>query len=83
MDPQRCLHNLSAVVSRHPHDLEPVLPIVDFAPARFKIAADTAVVGPLDSRPDLLQMDPYAFKRLVHELSEAMSYENLADPELA
>ncbi|MGW4812508.1 restriction endonuclease [Kitasatospora cineracea] len=75
LDPQRCLRNLGAVVSRHPHDLEPVPPIVDFDPARFKIAADTAVVGPLDSRPDLLQMDPFAFERLVRELFTAMGYE--------
>ncbi|GAA1988462.1 hypothetical protein GCM10009738_80620 [Kitasatospora viridis] len=75
LDPQRCLRNLGAVVSQHPHDLEPVPPIVDFDPARFKIAADTAVVGPLDSRPDLLQMDPFAFERLVRELFTAMGYE--------
>ncbi|WP_156178563.1 restriction endonuclease [Saccharothrix sp. ST-888] len=75
LDPQRCLRNLGAVVSRHPHDLEPVPPIVDFDPARFKIAADTAVVGPLDSRPDLLQMDPFAFEHLVRELFTAMGYE--------
>ncbi|GAA1226846.1 hypothetical protein GCM10009665_16740 [Kitasatospora nipponensis] len=75
LDPQRCLRNLGAVISRHPHDLEPVSPIVDFDPARFKIAADTAVVGPLDGRPDLLQMDPFAFERLVRELFTAMGYE--------
>lgn len=75
LDPQRCLRNLGAVVSQHPHDLEPVPPIVEFDPVRFKLAADTAVVGPLDSRPDLLQMDPFAFERLVRELFTAMGYE--------
>ncbi|MDH6134834.1 restriction system protein [Kitasatospora sp. MAA4] len=75
LDPQRCLRNLGAVVSQHPHDLEPVPPVVEFDPSRFKLAADTAVVGALDSRPDLLQMDPYAFERLVRELFTAMGYE--------
>ncbi len=50
-------------------------PIVDFDPARFKIAADTAAVGPLDSRPDLPQMDPFAFEHPVRELFTAMGYE--------
>ncbi|WP_051731566.1 restriction endonuclease [Kitasatospora phosalacinea] len=74
-DPQLCLRTPGAVVSRHPHDLEPVPPIVDFDPARFKITADTAAAGPLDSRPDLLRMDPLAFERLVRELFTAMGYE--------
>ncbi|MFD7736231.1 hypothetical protein ACFV6F_38330 [Kitasatospora phosalacinea] len=47
----------------------------DRRPDRFKIAADTAAVGPLDSRPDLLQTDPFAFKRVVRELFTAMGYE--------
>lgn len=59
-DPQHCLRNLRVVASRHPYDLGPVPPVVDFDPARFKIAADSAVVGPLDSRPGLLRMDPFA-----------------------
>lgn len=75
LDPQRCLRNLGAVVSQHPHDLEPVPPIVEFDPSRFKLAADTAVVGALDGRPDLLQIDPFAFERLVRELYSAMGYE--------
>ncbi|WP_148089564.1 hypothetical protein [Kitasatospora cineracea] len=60
LDPQHCLRNLRVVASRHPYDLGPVPPVVDFDPARFKIAADSAVVGPLDSRPGLLRMDPFA-----------------------
>ncbi|MER5865050.1 hypothetical protein [Kitasatospora sp. NPDC002040] len=41
------------VVSQHPHDLEPVPPIVEFDPSRFKLAADTTVVGALGGWPDL------------------------------
>ncbi|MFB7949212.1 hypothetical protein ACFC6L_30350 [Kitasatospora phosalacinea] len=47
----------------------------DRQPDRFKIAADTAAVGPLDGRPDLLQTDPFAFKRVMRELFTAMGYE--------
>ncbi|QKW17712.1 restriction endonuclease [Kitasatospora sp. NA04385] len=72
---RRCLRNLGAVVSRHPYDLGPVPPVVDFDPARFKIAAEGAAVGPLGSRPDLPQMDLFAFERLVRELFTAMGHE--------
>ncbi|MGW7441958.1 restriction endonuclease [Kitasatospora sp. NPDC054795] len=75
LDPQLCLRALGAVVSQHPHDLEPVPPIVEFAPQRFKLAKDVGAVAGLDSRTDLLTMDPYAFERLVRELFEAMGYE--------
>ncbi|MFD0258925.1 restriction endonuclease [Kitasatospora indigofera] len=33
------------------------------------------MVGPSDSRLDLLQMDPFAFERLVRDLFTAMGYE--------
>lgn len=75
LDPQRCLRSLGAVVSKHPYDLEPVPPVVEFDPSRYKLTEDASVVAGLDSRPDLLQMDPFAFERLVRELFEAMGYE--------
>ncbi|MER6303693.1 restriction endonuclease [Kitasatospora sp. NPDC001539] len=73
-DPQ-CLHRLGAIVSKHPHDLEPVTPVVAADLSRYRIITDTAVVATLDSPPDLLQMNPYGFERLVRQLFEAMSYE--------
>ncbi|MFF1438498.1 restriction endonuclease [Streptomyces sp. NPDC058295] len=75
LDPQRCLKYLGAVVSRHPHDLEPVPPVVEIDLSMYRITADAGAVAGLDSRPDLLQMDPYAFERLVRELFEAMGFE--------
>lgn len=75
LDPQQCLHRLGATVSKHPHDLEPVTPIVETDLSHYRITTDTAVVATLDSRPDLLQMNPYDFERLVRKLFEAMGYE--------
>ncbi|MFG3032642.1 restriction endonuclease [Streptomyces sp. NPDC048253] len=75
LDPQSCLKRLGAVVSRHPHDLEPVPPVVEIDLSMYRITADAGAVAGLDSRPDLLQMDPYAFERLVRELFEAMGFE--------
>jgi restriction system protein len=75
LDPQRCLRRIGAEVSEHPHDLEPVPPVVEIDLSRYRLTADAAAVTGLDSRPDLLQMDPYVFERLVRELFEAMGYE--------
>nr|BEK69111.1 hypothetical protein KPHV_63380 [Kitasatospora purpeofusca] len=75
LDPQQCLHRLGATVSKHPHDLEPVTPVVEADLSHYRIITETAVVATLDSRPDLLQMNPYDFERLVRELFEAMGYE--------
>ena len=75
LDAQRCLRAIGATVSEHPHDLEPVAPVVDPDLSRYRITADAAAVTGLDSRPDLLQMDPFAFERLVRQLFEAMGYE--------
>ncbi|MGW3185966.1 restriction endonuclease [Kitasatospora sp. NPDC001119] len=75
LDPQQCLHRLGATVSKHPHDLEPVTPVVEADLSRYRIITETAVVATLDSRPELLQMNPYDFERLVRELFEAMGYE--------
>ncbi|MDG5807514.1 restriction endonuclease [Streptomyces ossamyceticus] len=75
LDPQSCLKYLGAIVSRHPHDLEPVPPVVEIDLSRYRLTADVGAVAGLDSRPDLLQMDPFAFERLVRELFEAMGFE--------
>jgi restriction system protein len=75
LDPQQCLRHLGALVSEHPHDLEAVPPVIEIDLDRYRITTDAAAVTGLDSRPDLLQMDPFAFERLVRQLFEAMGYE--------
>ncbi|MHA6759678.1 restriction endonuclease [Streptacidiphilus sp. PAMC 29251] len=75
LDPQLCLRRIGAVVSKHPYDLEPVDPVVEIDLSRYRITADVALVAGLDSRPDLLQMNPFDFERLVRQLFEAMDFE--------
>ena len=61
----RCLHHLNALVSPHPYDLEAVTPIVKYDMAQFKLVEEVGALGGLDSRPDLLAMNPYEFERLI------------------
>lgn len=74
LDPVRCLHHLSALVSPHPYDLEAVTPIVKYDMDQFKLVEEIGALGGLDSRPDLLAMNPYEFERLVKQLVEAMGF---------
>ncbi|MEU3480956.1 restriction endonuclease [Streptomyces sp. NPDC033754] len=70
LDPVASLHHLNATVSQHPYDLEPVRPVVTFDLSRYKIAPERDVVAGLDSRPDLVAMDPTDFEHLIRRLFE-------------
>jgi restriction system protein len=74
LDPVACLKRLNALVSPHPYDLEPVQPTVDFASllTQFKFVAGMDVIAGLDSRSDLLAMNPYEFEHLVRQIFEEM-----------
>jgi restriction system protein len=72
LDPVLCLRRLNAIVSPHPYDLEPVQPVVQFDLAKFKLVEGMDVAAGLDSRPDLLEMDPLKFENLVRELFTAI-----------
>jgi len=74
LDPVACLKRLNALVSPHPYDLEPVQPTMDFDSllTRFRFIAGMDVVAGLDSRPDLLAMNPYEFEHLVRQIFEEM-----------
>ncbi|MFD0154597.1 restriction endonuclease [Streptomyces sp. NPDC127132] len=70
LDPVASLHHLDAIVSQHPYDLEPVRPVVTFDLSRYKIAPERDVVVGLDSRPDLVAMNPIDFEHLIRRLFE-------------
>ena len=72
LDPVRCLHHIKALVSEHPYDLEPVMPVVNFDLARFRLTQETESLARLDHRMDLMAITPYDFERLIQNLAEAM-----------
>jgi restriction system protein len=73
--PDVCLHHLSALVSHHPHLVEPVTPIRDFDLARYSFVENVDVVAGLDSRADLTKMSPTEFEHFVRQLFEASGLE--------
>ncbi|MFD3456300.1 restriction endonuclease [Streptomyces sp. NPDC058691] len=72
LDPVLCLRHLNAIVSQHPYDLEPVRPVVTFDLSKYKFVEEIDVVAGLDSRPDLVALDPTEFEHLVRRLFEAI-----------
>ena len=73
--PAVCLRHLNALVSRHPHLVEPVTPVRDFDLARYSFVESVDVVASLDSRPDLTKMTPTEFEHFVRQLFEARGLE--------
>jgi restriction system protein len=71
VQPDVCLRNLNALVSRHPHQVEAVIPVRDFDLARYSFDESVDVIASLDSRPDLTQMTPTEFEHFVRQLFEA------------
>jgi restriction system protein len=76
LDAAACLKHLSALVSQHPWELEPVRPIFEPDLSRYRIASNQDAVTGLDTRPVLIDMDPFEFERLIKKLFEAMGQES-------
>lgn len=74
VDPAECLRYLNALVSPHPFDLDPVRPIFDYERflAQYRLIDGVDVIARLDSRPDLLHMNPTEFEHLIRQLFDAM-----------
>jgi restriction system protein len=75
VEPDVCLRHLNALVSHHPHRVEPVTPIRDFDLARYSFIEAVDVVASLDSRTDLTKISPTEFEHFVRQLFEASGLE--------
>ena len=75
VEPDVCLRHLNALVSHHPHRVEPVTLIRDFDLARYSFVEAVNVVASLDSRPDLTKISPTEFEHFVRQLLEASGLE--------
>ena len=69
--PPVCLRHLNALVSQHPHLVEPITPVRDFDLARYSFTESVDVVAGMDSRSDLTRMTATEFEHFVRQLFEA------------
>jgi restriction system protein len=78
LKPIECLRKLKVIVSPHPYDVVAVTPVVDFDLSRHRFIDDFDAAADLDSRADLLDMDPYRFEQLIRQLFEKIGMKGWA-----
>lgn len=75
VDKRACLRNLGAQVSSRPDERLPVKPIVEFNMVDKRFVEGSDVIAELDSRPNLMDLNPFEFENLVGNLFSQMGLE--------
>jgi restriction system protein len=72
VEPIACLNGLNAAISRRPHELLPVRPILEFDMVDPRFIQESDVLGQLDDRPNLMELTPKEFESLISNLFQKM-----------
>ena len=75
VDPAACLKALNAGVSKHPSELAPVRPVLEFSMVDPRFVEEEDVLGGLDQRPNLMDLSPTEFESLITNLFTKMGLE--------
>ena len=68
VDKKVCLRNLGAQVSPRPYEVQPVKPIVEFDMVDRRFVEQSDVLSDLESRSNLMDLNPFEFENLVGNL---------------
>jgi restriction system protein len=71
-----CLRNLGAQLTQSPTELVPVKPLIEFDMVDKRFVNQTDVLSELDSRPNIMELDPFEFETLVSNLFGKMGLES-------
>ena len=72
VDRRVCLRNLGATVSSRPAESQAVKPVVEFDMVDRRFVDQSDVLADLESRPNLMDLNPFEFENLVANLFEQM-----------
>jgi restriction system protein len=75
VDKRICLRNLGAAVSPRPTEVQPIKPIIDFNMVDKRFVEESDILSDLESRPNLMDLDPFQFENLVSNLFKQMGLE--------
>jgi restriction system protein len=75
IDKQVCLRNLGAQVSPRPDERLPVKPVVEFDMVDRRFVEQGDILSDLDTRPNLMDLNPTEFEHLVSNLFGKMGLE--------
>ncbi|KAA0894285.1 restriction endonuclease [Oryzomonas rubra] len=76
VEKRACLRSLGAQVSNQPQALQPVKPIVEFDMIDKRFIEQGDIISELDSRPNLMDLNPFEFEALVSNLFGKMGLES-------
>jgi restriction system protein len=76
VDKIACLRNLGAQVSPRPSELQAVKPIIEFDMVDKRFVQEGDIINGLDSRPNLMELNPFEFETLVCNLFGKMGLES-------
>ena len=75
IDKKACLRNLGALVSPRANEMLAIKPILEFDMVDRRFIEESDVLSVLDSRPNLMDLNPYEFENLVSNLFNNLGYE--------
>lgn len=76
IDKRVCLRSLGAQVSNQPQALQAVKPIIEFNMIDKRFVEQGDILSELDSRPNLMDLNPFEFETLVSNLFGKMGLES-------
>jgi restriction system protein len=74
-DKRVCLRNLGAQFSPRPDELMAIKPVVDFDMVDKRFVNESDVISELDTKPNLMDLDPFEFENLVNNLFSKIGFE--------
>ena len=75
IEPEACLIDLSASLSKSPAELVPVRPVLEFSMVDPRFVEEADVLSGLDQRPNLMELKPGEFESLITNLFSRMGLE--------
>jgi len=76
VEPVTCIRkHFFAEVSKHPEELEPVEPVLEFNMADPRIIEAVDVISDMDVRPNLLDLEPKQFEAFIQNLFTRMGFD--------
>ncbi|HQX17153.1 MAG TPA: restriction endonuclease [Anaerolineales bacterium] len=75
VDKRICLRNLGAQVSPQPDELMAVKPVVNFDMFDKRFINESDVISELDTKPNLMDLNPFEFENLVNNLFSKIGFE--------
>lgn len=75
VDKRVCLRNLGAQLSQRPDEVQPIKPLVDFNMVDRRFVEQSDILADLESRPNLMELNPFEFENLVGNLFRQLGLE--------